>query len=517
MLATVGLDRVDPVDLPKAEREIAAKLFGDVDKVPEQARAVLAIMAGARGGKSYAFGGLFLLWSALSADLSTLAPGEQASTLVVAPDLRLGRQVIRYARGAAGSVPTIDAMVDQEGRDGFEIVRPDGHRVRVEALPATRGGSAIRGRTLAGAVLDEACFLRDSDSVVNDEDLFAAVAPRVVPGGHVVIASTPWAEAGLLWDLFSKQHGDPQTALVAHAPTLLLRDDDITRAHVERERRRDPDNAAREFDAIPMTGSASQWFDATAIAQCTITRPRILTSTGDHRLVSVGVDLGFRSDASALVVLHREADGTIRVAETIEIRPQCGAPLVPSAVVTAFAEVALRHGATTLACDYVYLESLREHAATHGLEVMPLPAGTAAKTQRHIHVRHLFAESKVDISAEDRALLRQLGEVTATATPGGNLAITQPRRAGSHGDLASAFIAACWYAEAQRLHFDDDDGAGCRVLLFGHDGCVDLTADGSRDQRTIEPAHDGEGDHLEDAAEYFARIDAERGEGVTRG
>ena len=116
----------------------------------------------------------------------------------------------------------------------------------VECLPATRGGSALRGRSLVSAVLDECAFFRDEQFAVNDTDLFKATAPRVLPGGLVVIASTPWAETGLLFDEFSRNYGAPVTALACHAPTTLMRSDDPRiLSMVAREVERDPITAER--------------------------------------------------------------------------------------------------------------------------------------------------------------------------------------------------------------------------------------------------------------------------------
>src|SRR5262249_30644541 len=120
--------------------------------------------------------------------------------------------------------------------------------------------------SLVGAVMDESAFFRDEDHSVNDAEIFHAVAPRVMPEGQVILASTPWAQGiGLLYDLFSANHGAPRTAVAAHAPTLLLRNDARTAAMVERERERDPDNAAREFDAKFMSSGAGLFFDPSAV------------------------------------------------------------------------------------------------------------------------------------------------------------------------------------------------------------------------------------------------------------
>ena len=269
VIAKVAIDGVEPQDLSADERVIFRRHFGDLDTIPPEARATLAFIFGARSGKSYYFGGLYLLWRAVTADLATLAPGEVAVGLAVAPDLRLARQIIRYALGAAKSVPSIAVLIESETADGFTLRRPDGYLVSIEALPATRGGSAVRGRSLIAAVLDEASFFRDESSIVNDVEVYKGVAPRVLPGGLVVIITTAWAELGLAYDLFQANFGHPVTALAAHATTEQMRDDDPRiLAMVARERLRDPENAKHEFDAEFRTSGSTIVFPSEFTAPC---------------------------------------------------------------------------------------------------------------------------------------------------------------------------------------------------------------------------------------------------------
>src|SRR5262249_41632876 len=142
---------------------------------------------------------------------------------------------------------------------------PDGALVSIECLPATRGGSALRGRTLVSAVLDEAAFFRSDDYQVNDQEIFRAVAPRVLPGGIGHVGSTPRTEGGPLHEEFSRNFADPKTAIAAHAPTLLM--NPAKRLEVERERERDPENARREFDAEFLPRGAGAFFDPVALKQ----------------------------------------------------------------------------------------------------------------------------------------------------------------------------------------------------------------------------------------------------------
>lgn len=461
VLVRIAYDGAEPRDLVGEDRELARQIFGDVDVITPEARAVVVAVCGARGGKSYVLCALRLLHLALTVPLDALAPGEVASGLIVAPDLRLARQTLRYARGAAKNTPAIEAKIVSESTDGFVIRRENGRTVALEALPATRGGSALRGRSLVGAVLDEAAFFRDEDYSVNDAEVFKAVAPRIVPEGQAIVASTPWAEGiGLLYELFNANHGTPRNAIAAHAPTTLLRNDARTRAMVERERERDPDNAAREFDAQFMTAGAGLFFDASAI-DAAIDRAAMLPISHDaSTIVAAGADFAFRSDSSALVLARLEGDGVYRVVDMLEQRPERGKPLAPSKVVATFAELARRYGSPAVVADRHYEEAIREHLTAERLRLVPAPDGLTGKVETYTRARALFLEGRVRLPNHPR-LLTQLKAITSKPTPGGGLTISSPRRGGAHGDLVSALVLAL--ASLPSSHADSWAGARTRT------------------------------------------------------
>jgi len=255
----VCFDRAHPADFEGAERDIAFQLFGSLAAIPDEARSVVVWRKGARSGGTY-FAALFALYAALTLPLTTLAPGEHAFAVIVAPDMRLGRQALRFVLGALGTRRELQAATESQTSDSVTIRRDDGRPVTIEVLPATRGGSALRGRSLVCAVLSEASFFFDDSHVVNDQDVYKAVAPRVVAGGIVLIESTPWIESGLLFELDRDNFGTPTTCVVAHCPTLLMRDDAETIAMVNRERERNPDNAVREFDGEYLASGSGVFF-----------------------------------------------------------------------------------------------------------------------------------------------------------------------------------------------------------------------------------------------------------------
>lgn len=448
VLTSVAFDGVEPALLKGKDRDLARKLFGDIDTIPLEARSVFVAVIGARSGKSYVISALYSLWRALVADLSSLAPGERASALIIAPTMALARQTLRFALGAAESVPRLTRMIVSRGEDAFVIRRDDSAPVSIECAAASRGGAAGRGRTLVSAVLDEAAFFRDSAYIVNDTAIFTAVAPRVIDGGLTIVASTPWGEGGLLFDLFTANHGHPVTALAAHAPTTLMRDDAKTLALVAREYLRDHENAEREFGARFMLSGAGLFFEGPTLKASARQDLEVLTNAPDGARIGAGADLALIRDASAIAIVHRigtDASPRFRVAEALELKPTKGTPLDLSRVMGEFANVAGRHRATEIMADHHLLPVANTMLPT-GVRLVAMPAGQGGKLEAYGKVRDLFRAGLVDMPESMHAVREQLSQISSTPTSGGGVAIRSPRRAGTHGDLGAALVLAIYAA-----------------------------------------------------------------------
>ena len=200
-------DCVEPCDLTGSERDLARQLFGDVETVPPAARKAAGGLQGRAELAGRASRPLRCCHLAATCPAPRLGPSEALYILGVGPDLRLARQWLDFSLGEMRSQPDLAARVSDETRDSFAFHRDDGRVVIFSAMPATAGGSAVRGRTLLAATMTEASFFRDQNSVINDADIYKALAPRVVPGGQLIIESTPWTEAGLVWSLFQQNFG----------------------------------------------------------------------------------------------------------------------------------------------------------------------------------------------------------------------------------------------------------------------------------------------------------------------
>ena len=403
----------------------------------------MAVRAGGRAGKTSRLLAPKALHAAWTVPLPTLGHGEEAVALLVAPDMKLGKQCLSFVSGYVDQSPMLSAArMKDDTAETVTLRRPDGRVCRVEVLAATRGGRAVRARTLVFAGLDEAAFFfAEGTGVVNDQDVYNAVAQRVVPGGQVWIASTPWlASVGVLEKTIEAEWGKHRTALVCSAGTRALNPSWDPTGEIERDlRERDPDAARREIDGEPLAGTATSFFDPVSVDAAvdpSLVLPRA-PAPGDE--VCAGGDFGFRSDSSAMCVTHRTGASLI-LADLLEMRPD-SAPLRPSHVVRTFAERLTTHaGLTGLMADGHYRETVDEHLSEFGLDFIPAPAGNEGVSEVYMRARGLLREGRIRIPKHPR-LIAQLKAIQWRPNAGGSISIIKPRTPGmGHCDLVDAFV-----------------------------------------------------------------------------
>lgn len=456
VLCAVSFDGAQPANFAGELRDICTSLFGAVDEIPLDVRRWLTWVIGGRSGKSY-LGALAILWRGLVSDLSALAPGEQATGLIVCPDLRLARHTLKYIKGACG-LPQVAACLEEisSNSDALVVERHDGKQVAFEALPATAGGGAVRARTLIAAMLDECAFFRDDNFAVNDADIYQAVSPRVtIPGGFTLISSTPWAEAGLLYEEYRDNFGRPSTSLVAHAKTSDMRSDSpVILAEIEHARRKDARNAEREFDANFAAASSGLFFPSDVVAACTDDL-EVLPVPRTAKPIIV-VDASFSPESAdkfgwAVVWGAADRNGTgadgdwrdRRTASVIE----CGAWDVdrsPRELARRLRDdVCARYGVRSIITDQFSDRAFAELCGDVGLttETVAWHGGDAAdsKAERYRRVRTAMRARQVRLCRSE-ALAADIRDCRGKLLAGGREQVTVTRTKRGHGDVLSAVI-----------------------------------------------------------------------------
>lgn len=157
-------------------------------------------------------------------------------------------------------------------------------------------------------------------------------------------------------------------------------------------------------------------------------------------VVTAGMDLGFRSDSSALVIVHTKAQ-VRTVAEIVELRPVKGIPLKPSETIKKFAERLKAHGASHVLSDRHYQDTVIEYLIEYDLVFVPAPN---TPVDAYMRTRALMRQGLVKIPNHQR-MLQQFSEIQGRPLAGGGMSVVSPRwKSGGHGDILSALVLALY-------------------------------------------------------------------------
>lgn len=380
------MDASEGLPVTTIDDETSRLIFGCARSgLPKKKPLGVVVVAGGRAGKTSRLGAPKLIHAACTARLSTLAPGETAYSLTIAPKTDTAKQMIDDARGLIAACPKIRSRVrnvverDGDERIGtvtvIEVERPDGKRVDVRYRAPGAKGYGARAGVLAAFVLEEAAFFyADAKKVVNDKDVLNAAMQRLAsPDGQFWVITTPYYDGvGVAEELLAEHWGKHDGVLVVRAATRALNPGWDPDGAIEREIRKDPERGQREIDARgTKVGSGGSFYSEDEVRRAFVEPYAPDPGSSDARRLWVGrepdvrllhaaaCDLGFRKNSSALVVGRAEAQFA-RTVMRLELRPQEGAPLRPSEVVREFAYWCMRYGCELLYGDAIYADGAHE-------------------------------------------------------------------------------------------------------------------------------------------------------------
>src|SRR6516225_8336760 len=179
------------------ERQIFSRLTGR-EHEPLQRVDQFAAVIGRRGGKSRAMATLASYIAGLCDDSDALVPGERGVLLCVALDQRVAKIILDYAEACFERSPILNRTAD-----ALELA--NGITVEVRAASFRK----LRGPTYVAVIADELAFWYTDSGYANpDVEILNAVEPGLATtGGPLILASSPHARRGVLWELYKRHYG----------------------------------------------------------------------------------------------------------------------------------------------------------------------------------------------------------------------------------------------------------------------------------------------------------------------
>ena len=279
-------------------------------------------ICGRRAGKTLILA-LIVVYCAAFKDYSSVSvAGETLAAMLLASDRKQAAIALRYVEAFFDKVPMLRQMVI--GRTVESISLSNG----VTILVGTSDYRAVRGYTLVCCVCDEICFWPSGDV-----ETLNAIRPALstIPGSILLASSSPYAQTGLVWEVFREGYGkDDSPILVWRAKTRAM-NSNVPRAVIAAAYLRDPASASAEYGAQFRTDVSS--FIPQAIVQSRVVPGRLeLPPNRDVSYYGFTDPSGGSSDAFTLAIAHAEAE--VAVLDVLrEIQP----PFSPENVVSEFA------------------------------------------------------------------------------------------------------------------------------------------------------------------------------------
>ena len=404
--------------------ELCARLLGRPWAADLSERRQTALLLAGRGSGKSLIAACWAVHQALTCPTDGLAPGERAHIALVAPRIEAGRQVMAFVRGLLSTGPH---GVVRLGADEVRFRR----RTSISLYAAAEGGLNIRGKSLAGVVLDEAGFFHSAGGhAVTDRAVVEAATYRLRPGAQILLVSSPWVRSGLCYDLFEGEWGRSERALVLRAPSYLLN----PAWHPPAE---DTSDAARRREV------EAEFVEEEDAGLCTDAQVQACMGgrDGGDLAVQRGADYqdamdlaGAGRDRTAYVVGHRDPwDGVVVDAVRSWDR---ATPMAERFRIVAElrAQYVIRGDC---ACDQFSFDAARALAQMFGVGLHRDPTENASSWEL---LADMLRTGRVSLPAAPR-LRSQFQRIVLQAAPGGSVRALVPRDPdGGHCDEAVAIV-----------------------------------------------------------------------------
>lgn len=381
-----------------------------------------ALVIGRRGGKSRILALIAVFLGCFKDYTPYLATGEVATISIIARDRRQARVIFRFISGMLDATPMLRAMVTDESAEAISL----SNRVVIEIH--TCSFRATRGYSYGAVLCDEIAFWRDETSANPDTEILRALRPGLasIPGSMLLIASSPYRKAGVLYNVFARHFGkDDARTLVWRAATLEM-NPSLSPAVIEEAYADDPASAASEYGA-QFRDDINDFVSRDVVEACVIRgRGELLPARGITYRAFVDPS-GGSSDSMTLAICHRHQDTAILDAVR-EVKP----PFSPEQVVKDFAATLRSYHVSRVTGDHYGGEWPRERFRLAGIQYV---LSEQPKGDIYLNSLPLLNSGKVQLLDHQRLISQFIGLERRTARSGRDSIDHSP---GQHDDIVNA-------------------------------------------------------------------------------
>lgn len=397
---------------------------------PTRAAREAWLCCGRRAGKSQILALVAVFLAAFQSFKEFLAPGERAVVLIIAADRKQARVILRFVSALLKNIPALSKLIEREWAEGFEL------RNSVSIEIATSSFRSTRGYTLCAICADEiAWWSSDENSANPDSEVLKAIRPAMatIPTSMLLVASSPYARRGALWDAYRLHYGKNNADTLFWKASTRVMNPSVPQTFIDAEYEKDPASAAAEFGA-EFRSDIESFIAIEAIEACVSEGIR---ERAPEPGISYGgfVDFagGSGKDSAAVAVAFKDKTTSMGVLACLrEIKP----PFNPEQVAQDFAILLKSYGITRVLGDRFAggfpVEAFKRNGITFEQSAKP-------KSDQYRDFLPLLNSKRVDLLDHPR-LVTQLSSLERRTARSGKDSIDHAP--GAHDDVANVVAGA---------------------------------------------------------------------------
>jgi hypothetical protein len=427
-------------ELIEDERE-PFKMMTARDHEPGQRVNELVAVVGRRGGKSKSMATLATYLAGLCDHSDALVPGEKGILLCVALDQRVAKIVLDYCQAAFERSPILKQLIANRTQDALELT----NGVSIEVRPVSF--RKLRGPTYVAVIADELAFWYVDAVYANpDIEVLNAVEPGLATtGGPLILASSPHARRGVLWDMFKRHYGadgDPLT-LVAHGASRVF-NPSLPQHVIDRALEKDRARASAEYLAefrVDIEGFVS----LEVVEACVGGYHEMGPVSGTFYRAFVDPS-GGSEDSMTMAIAHKTRTPEEQI--VIDAVRKAHPPFSPEAVVDDFAALCKFYRITRVTGDHYGGEFVKEPFRKHGIryEVAKQP-----KSDLYRDLLPLLNSGRITLPRHDRLVLQIVGLERRVTRAGKDSIDHGPH---GHDDLANCVAGVATVLQSSSYNLD---------------------------------------------------------------
>lgn len=403
---------------------------------PDKRVSEAALVIGRRGGKSRSLATLACYIGALC-EHPAIVPGETGVVLMIAMDREQAGISLKYALGVMNESPILKGMI--KGKSDDTITLSNG----IEIIARSPSFRRLRGRTAVAVIGDESAFWLSEDRSSNpDKEIVNAIKPMLLTtGGPLLLASSAYRKAGILFDAWRRDYGpsgDPRT-LVALGTSMDF-NPSLPQAEIDRELEKDYEAAAAEY-LSKWRSDLENFISRELVEKCVDAgvHERPFQARYEYRAFC-DVAGGSGSDSYTLAIGHKE-NQRVLIDAIRETRP----PFSPKDITAEYAGLLAKYRIRTVTGDRYGGDWPAEEWKSHGIRYKP---AEKSKTELYADLLPMLNTGDVLLLEHDRCI-NQIANLERRQRWGGKSSIDHPLHA--HDDVANSVSGVATLIKANRL------------------------------------------------------------------